>query len=125
MGFTEARLEQAIIDLLAEQGYPHVLGSTLDRALHEVLIKEDLRAYLNKRYQADGITEAEIVSVINRLDRMPAADLYDSNRSIHKLVADGFLLKREDRSKQKTHAGGTMCSEAGQKRWKRGSALSG
>ena len=100
MGFTEARLEQAIIDLLAEQGYPHVLGSTLDRALHEVLIKEDLRAYLNKRYQADGITEAEIVSVINRLDRMPAADLYDSNRSIHKLVADGFLLKREDRSKK-------------------------
>ncbi|WP_300427769.1 type I restriction endonuclease subunit R [uncultured Thalassolituus sp.] len=100
MSFTEARLEQAIIDLLAEQGYPHVLGSTLDRAPHEVLIKEDLRAYLNKRYQADGITEAEIVSVINRLDRLPAADLYDSNRSIHKLVADGFLLKREDRSKK-------------------------
>jgi type I restriction enzyme R subunit len=100
MSFTEARLEQAIIDLLAEQGYPHVLGSTLDRAPHEVLIKDDLRAYLNKRYQADGITEAEIVSVINRLDRLPAADLYDSNRSIHKLVADGFLLKREDRSKK-------------------------
>lgn len=100
MSFTEARLEQAIIDLLAEQGYPHVLGSTLDRAPHEVLIKEDLRAYLNKRYQADGITEAEIASVINRLDRLPAADLYDSNRSIHKLVADGFLLKREDRSKK-------------------------
>ncbi len=100
MSFTEARLEQAIIDLLAEQGYPHVLGSTLDRAPHEVLIKDDLRAYLNKRYKADGITEAEIVSVINRLDRLPAADLYDSNRSIHKLVADGFLLKREDRSKK-------------------------
>ena len=100
MSFTEARLEQAIIDLLAEQGYPHVLGSTLDRAPHEVLIKDDLRAYLNKRYQADGITEGEIVSVINRLDRLPAADLYDSNRSIHKLVADGFLLKREDRSKK-------------------------
>ena len=100
MSFTEARLEQAIIDLLAEQGYPHVLGNTLDRAPHEVLIKEDLRAYLNKRYQADGITEAEIESVINRLDRLPAADLYDSNRSIHKLVADGFLLKREDRSKK-------------------------
>ena len=98
--FNEAALEQAIIELLGQQGYPHVLGSTLDRAPHEVLIKEDLRAYLNKRYQADGITEAEIVSVINRLDRLPAADLYDSNRSIHKLVADGFLLKREDRSKK-------------------------
>ena len=98
--FNEAALEQAIIELLGQQGYPHVLGSTLDRAPHEVLIKDDLRAYLNKRYQADGITEAEIESVINRLDRLPAADLYDSNRSIHKLVADGFLLKREDRSKK-------------------------
>ncbi|GGY44188.1 DEAD/DEAH box helicase [Bacterioplanes sanyensis] len=100
MSFTESRLEQAFIELLAGQGYPHVLGSAIDRAPHEVLIKEDLRAYLNKRYQADGITEAEILSVINRLDRMSAADLYDSNRSIHKLVADGFLLKREDRSKK-------------------------
>lgn len=98
--FNEAALEQAIIELLGQQGYPHVLGNTLDRAPHEVLIKEDLRAYLNKRYQADGITEAEIDSVISRLDRLPAADLYDSNRSIHKLVADGFLLKREDRSKK-------------------------
>ena len=98
--FTEEKLEQAIIELLGQQGYPYVAGNTLDRAPHEVLIKADLRAYLNKRYQADGITEAEIVSVINRLDRLPAADLYDSNRSIHKLVADGFLLKREDRSKK-------------------------
>lgn len=98
--FNEAALEQAITELLGQQGYAHVAGNTLDRAPHEVLIKEDLCAYLNKRYQADGITEAEIVSVINRLDRLPSADLYDSNRSIHKLVANGFLLKREDRSKK-------------------------
>ena len=100
MSFTEARLEQAVVELLGQQGYPHVLGRALVRAPHEVLIKEDLRAYLNKRYVADGITEAEVASVINRLERLPAADLYDSNRSIHKLVADGFLLKREDRSKK-------------------------
>ena len=100
MSFTEARLEQAIIDLLAKQGYPYVPGGTLTRDVTEVLLKDDLRAYLNKRYQADGITEAEIISVINRLDRLSAADLYDSNRSIHKLVADGLLLKREDRSKK-------------------------
>ena len=98
--FNEAALEQAIITLLGEQGYPYVPGGTLTRDVTEVLLKDDLRAYLNKRYQAEGITEAEIVSVINRLDRLSAADLYDSNRSIHKLVADGFLLKREDRSKK-------------------------
>ena len=100
MSFTEARLEQAIIDLLGQQGFPYVPGGTLIRSQSEVLIKEDFRAYLGKRYAADGISSAEIDSVINRLERLPAADLYDSNRSIHKLVADGFLLKREDRSKK-------------------------
>lgn len=100
MSFTEARLEQAIIELLGAQGFPYVPGGTLSRSKSEVLIKDDLRAYLSKRYAADGITSGEINSVINRLERMPAADLYDSNRSIHKLVADGFLLKREDRSKK-------------------------
>ena len=29
MKFTEAKLEQAIITLLAEQGFPHVSGTTL------------------------------------------------------------------------------------------------
>lgn len=98
--FTEAKLEQAIIELLGEQGYPYYSGATLERTSSEVLLKDDLRAFLAKRYAADDIIDAEIDSVINRLDRLSAADLYDSNKTIHKLVADGFLLKREDRSKK-------------------------
>ncbi len=100
MSFNEAKLEQAIIDLLGEQGYPHYRGETLSRAKNEALLKEDLRQFLSQRYAADGITQAEIQSVINRLERLSPADLYDSNKTIHKLVADGFLLKREDRTKK-------------------------
>lgn len=100
MSFNEAKLEQAIIDLLGEQGYPHYRGETLSRDKNEALLKEDLRQFLSQRYAADGITQAEIQSVINRLERLSPADLYDSNKSIHKLVADGFLLKREDRTKK-------------------------
>ncbi|MEM7536957.1 MAG: HsdR family type I site-specific deoxyribonuclease [Chloroflexota bacterium] len=98
--FTEAQLEAAVIDLLEQQGYPHVRGDALDRAPHEVLLKADLRTFLARRYADDGITTGEIDAVINQLDRYPAADLYDANRAIHKLVADGFLLKREDRSQK-------------------------
>ncbi|MFD2256307.1 hypothetical protein ACFSSA_06450 [Luteolibacter algae] len=43
MKFTEAQLETAIIELLAAEGYPHVLGEAIARRLQEVLIKEDLR----------------------------------------------------------------------------------
>ena len=98
--FTELKLEQAIIQLLSDQGYPHHLGDSLDRSPTEVLLKDDLRAYLTRRYAADGITLSEIKSILRKLEAYSAADLYDSNKAIHKLVADGFLLKREDRSKK-------------------------
>ncbi|MDH2433070.1 type I restriction endonuclease subunit R [Pokkaliibacter sp. MBI-7] len=93
--FNEAALEQAIIELLGQQGYPYIEGSTLDRAPNEVLIKDDLRAYLARRYQNDDITAGEIDTIISALEKLPAGDLYDSNRAIHRRVADGFLLKRE------------------------------
>lgn len=98
--FTEEKLEQAIIALLAEKGYPHHQGNTLVRQPGEVLIKTDLINYLIRRYAADGITETEIASVIRRLELLSSADLYESNKTIHKMVADGFLLKREDRSQK-------------------------
>ncbi|MDA0867380.1 MAG: HsdR family type I site-specific deoxyribonuclease, partial [Cyanobacteria bacterium] len=98
--FTEAQLEQAIIELLKAQGYPHHCGDSLDRPPTEVLLKDDLRAYLARRYAADGITPSEIDTILRQLEAYPAADLYDSNKAIHKLVADGLLLKREDRSQK-------------------------
>ncbi len=99
--FTEAVLEEAIIELFGKQDFPHVYGESIQRAsVSEVLIKEDLRKFLAKRYKADGITTSEIESVIRKLENFPASDLYESNKQIMKMVADGFLLKREDRSKK-------------------------
>ena len=100
MKFTEAQLESAIIELLGAEGYPHVLGEAIDRQPQEVLIKADLRAFLAKQYAADHITPQEIEAVINQLEAYSAADLYESNKAIMKLVSDGFLLKREDRSQK-------------------------
>ena len=51
--FNEAQLEAAIIELLGKEGYPHVLGETIDRELSDVLLKEDLRDFLSTRYQHD------------------------------------------------------------------------
>src|SRR6056297_1004291 len=100
MKFTEAQLEKAIIELLGEMGYPHLLGETIDRQPDEVLIKDDLRAFLSLQYAADGITPGEIESVIRQLAAYASADLYESNKAIMKLVSDGFLLKREDRDQK-------------------------
>ena len=96
MKFTEDRLEQAIIELLAAEGYPHTLGEALDRRPDDVLIKSDLRQFLAARYQADLITDYEIESIIHKLEYLPASDLYDTNKAIMKFIADGFFLKRDD-----------------------------
>lgn len=100
MKFTEAKLESSIIELLGEAGYPHLLGETIERQPHEVLIKDDLRAFLARQYAKDGITPGEIEAVIRQLEAYSAADLYESNKAIMKLVSDGFLLKREDRDRK-------------------------
>ena len=98
--FTEDKLEQVIIALLEDQGFPHSAGDSLERQDSEVLIQADLRAYLAQRYAGDQINDGEIDAVIHRLKALPAADLYGSNKQIHKLVSDGFLLKREDLKKK-------------------------
>ncbi|HBN76081.1 MAG TPA: type I restriction endonuclease [Planctomycetaceae bacterium] len=114
MKFTEAQLESAIIELLDEVGYPHVLGATIARQPDEVLIKDDLRTYLANRYAADSITTGEIETVIHELEAYSAADLYESNKAIMKRIADGFLLKREDRSQKDLYVQLLDCGESHQ-----------
>lgn len=96
MKFTEERLEQAIIELLGKEDYPHSRGEAIERVSEDVLIKSDLREFLANRYQENSITDNEIESIIHKLEYLPASDLYDTNKAIMKYVADGFLLKRED-----------------------------
>ena len=69
--FTEARLEEAIIQLLAEQGYPYARGADVDRSSpNDVLIRSDLREFLASRYAADQLLESEIDSIIRQLDAL-------------------------------------------------------
>ncbi|WP_040521991.1 type I restriction endonuclease subunit R [Aliiglaciecola lipolytica] len=98
MNFTEAQLEAAIIELLEGQGYPYVPGNQIARAPTDVIIKDDLRTFLAKRYTDDDITSGEIDSIIRQIELLPASDLYESNKTFCKWLSDGFLLKRETSS---------------------------
>jgi len=101
--FTEAKLEQAFIELLANEGFPHHLGNTISRSEAEVLIEEDLRNYLLNQYQQEGITETEVQSIILQLKTLSSFDLYESNKTIMRWLSDGFLLKREDPNQKDIH----------------------
>ena len=62
----------------------------------DVLIKDDLRHYLSEQYKDKNITDSEIEQVIRQLEVYSDDDLYESNKSIMKLISDGFVFKRED-----------------------------
>lgn len=100
MNFTEYQLEKAFIDLLKAEDIPHLNGGTISRDFQEVLLEDDLKNFLLKQYKEDQLTPNEVHQIINRLKTYSASDLYESNKAIMKLVSDGFILKREDRSKK-------------------------
>ena len=94
--FTEEKLELAFIELLQEQDISYQYGKEINRNESEVLLKDDLKEYLSDRYKTDNITDSEITQIVRKLQSYPASDLYDTNKSIMKLVSDGFIFKRED-----------------------------
>jgi type I restriction enzyme, R subunit len=100
MKFTEAQLEQAFIELLGQENIPHVLGVNITRSEEEVLIKEDLKAFLVNQYRVDKLTESEADQIIRQLEVFSSSDLYESNKVIMKMISDGYALKREDRSQK-------------------------
>lgn len=98
--FTEQKLEHAFTELLTQECFSHTFGETITRAVDEVLIESDLSDFLARHYSEEGITENEIKSIILQLKSLPSSDLYESNKTFMKILADGFALKREDRNQK-------------------------
>ena len=96
--FTEAVLEQAIIDKFIAEGYEYVSGDDLHRELTDVLIEEDLTTFLAAKYAPQGITDSEINSIIRSLRYASALPVYSANRSMFQRMVEGENFVREDRS---------------------------
>lgn len=100
MKFTEEKLEQAFIELLGKEGFPHQLGNYIKKLEDEVLIEADLLSYLLSKYGSKQLTLTEAKSIVLQLKTLPASDLYESNKTIIRWLSDGFILKREDRTQK-------------------------
>lgn len=59
--FSEAQLEKVFVDLFKQQGYDYVYGDSIRRDVRDVLLYDDVREFLRKRYSYVGITENENV----------------------------------------------------------------
>lgn len=100
MKFTEESLEQAVTELFQHENYQHQNGMHIHKEINDVLLRDDLRAFLRNRYVEEDITNNEIESIIRQMEVLPSSALYDSNKAIMKMISDGFVFKREDRSKK-------------------------
>ena len=96
----EAQLELSVMELFQQEGYEYLSGDSILREVTDVLLKDDLRMYLMMKYAADGITSNEIETIIFGLVRASHEPLYDANKEMLNKIIEGFVLRREDKTKK-------------------------
>ena len=99
--FSEDQFEQAIVELFQDNGYVYVNGNMLHRKFDEVLLEDDMKNFLSRRYP--DITNTELEKIINKIKYVPNTPLYMGNREAFYLVNEGFNLQRDDSSKGALH----------------------
>ncbi|MGN1432378.1 MAG: type I restriction endonuclease subunit R [Ruminococcus sp.] len=97
--FSEHALEMSIMELFKNEGYIYLSGEQIHRERSEILLVDDLKQYLYNRYAKDGITPSEVDSIILML-RNISGTLYEANKEVFKLICDGFIFNREDRTQK-------------------------
>lgn len=96
--FNEHTLEMAIMELFCQEGYTYTNGEQIHKEQSDVLLRDDLRAFMRSRYAADGITPIEVESILARLTANVGGSLYENNAHTYRLITEGFAIKREDTS---------------------------
>ena len=74
--FNESQLEQAFVELFKKEGYDYIYGENISRDTRDVILYDDLRFYLRKKYEVDHITEDEINRAIASLDSSDGGSVY-------------------------------------------------
>ena len=97
--FNEHALEMSIMELFTNEKYIYLSGDKIHREKTDVLLVDDLKNYLLNRYSDQGLTTSEIDIVIHML-RTVSGSLYEANKSIMKMISDGFIFTREDRTQK-------------------------
>lgn len=97
--FNEHALEMSIMELFQGEQYEYISGDKIHRERSEILLTDDLRQYLYNRYSNEGITPSEVDSIILMLKNI-SGTIYEANKTVYKIICDGFIFNREDRTKK-------------------------
>ncbi|MCF0187660.1 MAG: type I restriction endonuclease subunit R, partial [Bacteroidaceae bacterium] len=95
--FYESEYEEALIDLLTEQGWLYTNGKEMQRNNREVLLLNDLSSYLRNAYPE--LTSDDVEEVVNHLRHTSGQTHFDLLRNTFKLVRDGYRYVRHSDGK--------------------------
>ncbi|WP_178986238.1 type I restriction endonuclease subunit R [Winogradskyella helgolandensis] len=95
--FFESDYEEALIDLLEQQGWTYTYGGNIARNNREVILSDDLRVYLKKRY--DDLTDADIEEITNHLRFTSGQTHFELLRNTFHLIRDGYRYTRSSDGK--------------------------
>jgi type I restriction enzyme R subunit len=88
----ESDYEEALIELLVQQGWEYTHGGSIARNNREVLLVEDLTNYLTQRYP--NLLSADIDEIINKLRYVSGQTHFELLRNTYYLMREGFRYTR-------------------------------
>lgn len=95
--YYESDYEEALIDLLVQQGWEYTHGGSIARNNREVLLVNDLTEYLKQRYV--DLQSSDIEDITNRLRHVSGQTHFELLRNTYYLMRDGFRYIRNQDGK--------------------------
>ena len=92
MKFYESEYEEALIDLLQQEGWEYTHGGDIRRNNRDILISRDLRQYLQERYPA--LEANDLDEIISHLQHTGGQTHFDILRNTYRLLRDGYRYTR-------------------------------
>lgn len=95
--YYESDYEEALIQLLEEQGWEYTYGGNISRNNRDVLLTDDLKAYLQSRYSE--LTRDDTEEIANHLRHTGGQTHFEQLRNTYYLVRDGYRYTRHSDGK--------------------------
>lgn len=92
--YSESNFENAVIELFEKQNYTYECGYDLHRTNEEIMVVNDFREYLFKRYSSLNLQDDEIETVIHNLLFAKGTSLYATMKMTLSELRKGIVIDR-------------------------------
>ncbi len=92
--YAESNFENAVLDLFEKNGYAYECGFDIHRTNEEIVLTDDFKEYLSKRYASLNLQDDEVDTILNNLLYAKGTSLYVTMKLTLKELRSGYMLDR-------------------------------